>query len=44
MWLTVAWLAQFRERRCAEREFIGSNPSRTKSQGLQITEKKVLPL
>ena len=44
IWLTAAWLAQFRERRCAEREVMCSNPSMTKSQGLQITERKVLPL
>ena len=43
--LTYMSMAQFsRERRCAEREVMGSNPSRTKSQALQITEKKVLPL
>ena len=29
-----AWLAQLGERQCAEREVAGSNPGRTKSQGL----------
>ena len=42
--LTAAWLAQLGERRSAEREVAGSNPGRTNTQGLQITEKKVLPL
>ena len=36
-----AWLAQLGERRSAKREVEGSNPGRTKSQGLQ---EKVLPL
>ena len=39
-----AWLAQLGERRSAEREVAGSNPARTNTQGLKITEKKVLPL
>ena len=36
---TVARLAQLGERRSAEREVAGSNPGRTNTQGLQITEK-----
>ena len=40
----AAWLAQLGERRSAEREVVGSNPGRTNTQGLLITEKKVLPL
>ena len=32
--LTAAWLAQFEERRSAEREVTGSNPGRTNTQGL----------
>ena len=39
---TATWLAQLGERRSAEREVTGSNPGRTNTQGLQITEKKVL--
>ena len=31
-------------RRSAEREAVGSNPGRTNSQGLYISEKKVPPL
>ena len=38
------WLAQFGERRSAERDVTGSNPGRTNIQGLKITERKVLPL
>ena len=38
------WLAQLGESRCAKREVAGSNPGRTNTQGLQITEGKVLPL
>ena len=41
---TAAWLAQLGERRSTEREVAGSNPGRTNTQGLQITEEKVLPL
>ena len=41
---TATWLAQLGERRSTEREVTGSNPGRTNTQGLQITEKKVLPL
>ena len=41
---TAAWLAQLGERRSAEREVAGSNPGRTNTQGIQITQKKVLPL
>ena len=41
---TTTWLAQLGERRSTEREVTGSNPGRTNTQGLQITEKKVLPL
>ena len=43
-YFTATWLAQLGERRSAEREVTGSNPGRTNTQGLQITEKKVLPL
>ena len=39
-----AWLAQLGERWSAERQVAGSNPGRTNTQGLKITEKKVLPL
>ena len=31
---TAAWLAQLGERRSVEREVAGSNPGRTKTQGL----------
>ena len=41
---TATWLVQLGERRSAEREVTRSNPGRTNTQGLQITEKKVLPL
>ena len=41
---TATWLAQLGECRSTEREVTGSNPGRTNTQGLQITEKKVLPL
>ena len=36
---TVARLAQLGERRSAERGVAGSNPGRTNTQGLQISEK-----
>ena len=42
--LTAARLAQLGERRSAEREVVSSNPSRTHTQGLKITEEKVLSL
>ena len=42
--LPGTWLAQLGERWSAEWEVTGSNPGRTNTQGLQITEKKVLPL
>ena len=38
--LAAAWLAQLGERRSGEREVTGSNPSRTNTQGLKITEKE----
>ena len=41
---TAARLAQWDKRRPAEREAVGSNPGRTNTQGLKITEEKVLPL
>ena len=41
--LTDPWLAQLEVRRSAEREVTGSNPGRNNTQGLKITEKKVLP-
>ena len=37
-------VAQLGERRSAEREVAGSNPGWTNTQGLEITEKKFLPL
>ena len=43
-YLTAARLAQWDKRRPAEREAVGSNPDRTNTQGLKITEEKVLPL
>ena len=43
-WLSSAWLAQLGEHRSAEREVAGSNPGQTKTQSIEITEKKVLPL
>ena len=41
---TAARLAQLGERRSAEREAVVSNPGGTNTQGLKITEEKVLPL
>ena len=41
---TAAWLDQLGERRSAKQEVKGSNPGWTNTQGLYITEKKVLPL
>ena len=41
---TTTWLSQLGERRSAEREVAGSNPGPINTQGLQITENKVLPL
>ena len=41
---TAARLAQLDNHRSVEREAAGSSPSRTNTQGLQITEEKVLPL
>ena len=41
---TAARLAQLGERRSAEREVASSNPGRTNTQGLKITEEKVLSL
>ena len=38
--LAAAWLAQLGERRSGEREVTGSNPGRTNTQGLKITEKE----
>ena len=42
--ITAAWLAQLGERRSAEWEVVSSNPHRTNTRGLKITEEKVLPL
>ena len=42
--LTAARLAQLVEHRTFVREVVGSNPGRTNTQGLKITEEKVLPL
>ena len=39
-----ARLAQLEKRRSAEREVLSSNPGRTNTQGLKITEEKVLSL
>ena len=41
---TATWLALLAEGRSAGREIACSNPGRTNTQGLKITEKKVLPL
>ena len=40
----LARLAQLGERRSAEREVVSSNIGRTNTQGLKITEEKVLSL
>ena len=40
----VTRLDQLRERRPAEREVVTSNPGRTNTRGLKITEEKVLSL
>ena len=40
----AARLAQLGERRSAEREVVSSNTGRTNTQGLKITEEKVLSL
>ena len=42
--LTADRLAQLVEHRTAVREVAGSNLDRTNTQGLKITEEKVLPL
>ena len=42
--LTAVWLARLGQHQAAEQEVVGSNPDRTNTQGLKITEKKVLPL
>ena len=42
--LTAAWLALLGVRRYAKREVAVSNTGRTNTQGLLITEKKVLSL
>ena len=42
MWLNTAWLAQLGECRSAEWEVVSSNPGQTNTQGLKITEEKVL--
>ena len=41
---TAAWLAQWDKCWSAEREAVGSNPRQTNTQGLKLTEEKVLPL
>ena len=38
--LAAAWLAHLGERWSGEREVTGSNPGRTNTQGLKITEKE----
>ena len=40
----AARLAQLGKRWSAEQEVVGSSSGRTNTQGLEITEKKVLPL
>ena len=40
----VVKLDQLRERRSAEQEVVTSNPGRTNTQGVKITEEKVLSL
>ena len=42
--LSLHWLVKLGEHRFAEREVTGSNPGQNNTQGLKITEKKVLPL
>ena len=42
--ITTAWYAQLGERWSAEWLVMSSNPFWANTQGLQITEKKVLPL
>ena len=42
--LTAAWFAQLGECQSAEWEVTGSNPGQTNTQGLKITEEKVLTL
>ena len=42
--ITAARLAQLGERQSTEQEAVSSNPGRTNTQGLQITEEKVLSL
>ena len=42
--ITVTWLAQMGEHQSSEWEFVSSNPGRTNTHGLNITEEKVLPL
>ena len=39
-----AWLAWLGKCQSVEREVMGSNPGQTNTQGLWITERKVLPL
>ena len=42
--LCCRWLAQLGECRSAEQEVLSSNPGQTNTQGLKVSEKKVLPL
>ena len=42
--LSLHWLVKLGEHRFVEREVTGSNPGQNNTQGLKITEKKVLPL
>ena len=44
VFLTATRLSQLDKRRSSEREVAGSNPARTNTQGLKITEENVLPL
>ena len=40
----IVWISRLGGRRSAEREVAGSKPGRTNTQGLLITQKRVLPL
>ena len=42
--LNFNWLAQLGERQSAEQEAADSNPNRTNTQGLKITDEKLLVL
>ena len=44
VFLSAARVAQFDKHRSDEQEVAGSNPGRTNTQGLKITEENELPL